>query len=227
MTIAFFDLDKTLLARNSGQLWIRSELRQGFITRWQALRAMAWLTRYHLGFARLEDAILESIRSLAGGDEAELKARTLRFYHSEVRGLVRPGARDALARHRAAGESLVLLTSSTDYLSEAVATDLSLDGVLCNRFEIDERGCYTGRPLGGLCYGPGKLSLAREYAGARGVELSQCAFYTDSASDLPVLEAVGRPVAVNPDPRLRREARRRGWPVVDWGDPGVTAAGRR
>jgi HAD superfamily hydrolase (TIGR01490 family) len=219
MAIAFFDLDKTVLAKNSGALWVKAELRGGFITWWQGLRAWGWITRYHLGFARLEDALLESIASLTGTPEASVRERTLAFYEREVRALVRPGAREAMARHRALGDSLWLLTSSSNYLSEAIAAELKLDGFLCNRFEVDAQGRYTGSPMGPLCFGPGKVGVARSLAQERGVQLAHCTFYSDSASDLPMLEAVGYPVAVNPDVRLKRVARRRGWPVVDWGAP--------
>ena len=84
---------------------------------------------------------------------------------------------------------------------------------------MDAEGLHTGQPLGEVCFGEGKRLHAEAYAAEAGVPLSACAFYTDSYSDLPVLEVVGRPVAVNPDRRLRREALRRGWPVVDWGVP--------
>lgn len=224
MAIAFFDLDLTILARNSGTLWVKSELRTGHITRWQALKAFAWLTRYHLGFARLEDALLESISSLAGKLEKDVLARTRAFYEAEVRPLVRPGAQAAIERHRAQGDLLWLLTSSSNYLSEAVAAQLSLHGALCNRFEVDATGRYTGQPAGALCYGPGKVEVAKAFAKEKGVPLAECAFYSDSTSDLPMLEAVGHPVAVNPDPRLRRIALRRKWPVEDWGTP--AGAGR-
>ena len=143
--------------------------------------------------------------------------------------LYRPGALRAVEEHRGTGDRLVLLTSSSGYLSELVSRDLRLDAILCNRFEVDAQGLHTGRPLGDVCFGLGKLTHAERYAREAGVALSQCAFYTDSYSDLPVLEVVGRPVAVHPDHRLRREAVRRGWPVVDWGVPargaGAPAAG--
>jgi len=219
MAIAFFDLDKTLLAVNSGSLWIRREFALGHITRLQALRASIWLARYHLGFVSMQDALLRAISHLQGTGEQPVRERTIRFYEELVRSRFRPGALRALEEHRSAGDRLVLLTSSSGYLSELVARDLGLDAVLCNRFEVDAAGIYTGRPLGEVCFGEGKRSYARAYASRAGVPLSACAFYTDSYSDLPVMEVVGRPVAVHPDRRLRREALRRGWPVVDWGSP--------
>jgi HAD superfamily hydrolase (TIGR01490 family) len=224
VTIAFFDLDKTLLAVNSGSLWIRRELELGHITWWQALRASLWLARYHLGFVAVQDVVVRAISHLEGTGEAHLRERTISFYEEQVRSLYRPGALRALEEHRKVGDRLVLLTSSSGYLSELVARDLGLDAVLCNRFEVDAAGLHTGRPLGEVCFGPGKRSYAQAYAAEVGVPLSACSFYTDSYSDLPVMEVVGRPVAVHPDRRLRREARRRGWPVVDWGGAGVTGS---
>ena len=216
--IAFFDFDETLIVGNSGQLWIRRELREGNIGTRQFLRAAAWMLRYKLGWASMDDALRTAIGSLRGQSEQALRARTRAFYETEVRMLYRTGARPALERHRARGDGVVLLTASSLYLSELVAEELGLDDVLCNRFEVDAAGEHTGRPVGRLCFGAGKLSYAEVYARDRGVPLSDCWFYTDSYSDLPVLERIGHPVVVNPDPRLRREAERRGWPVERWGE---------
>lgn len=219
MSIAFFDFDRTLIAVNSASLWIRRELRLGFLSWWEAIRASAWLLRYELGFADLESVVRLVIGSLQGSSEDALKGRVGDFYAQQIRGLYRPRAREALESHRAKGDRLVLLTSASSYLAEAVARDLGIEDVLCNRFEVDPDGNYTGRPLGEICYGNGKLVLARRYAEARGIPLEACAFYTDSMADLPLLEVVGQPVAVNPDPRLRRLAAQRGWTITDWGTP--------
>ena len=224
MAIAFFDMDKTLLAVNSGALWIRREFDLGHITRMQALRASYWLARYHLGFVSMQDALVQAISHLQGLGEQHLRERTVQFYEEVVRFQYRPGALHVLEEHRAAGDSLVLLTSSSGYLAELVARDLGLDAVLCNRFEVDAAGLHTGRPLGEVCFGEGKRFYAQSHASAAGIPLSACAFYTDSYSDLPVMEVVGRPVAVHPDRRLRREALRRGWPVVSWGVPAAGGA---
>jgi HAD superfamily hydrolase (TIGR01490 family) len=219
MAIAFFDLDRTLIAKNSASLWVRSELRGGHITRRTALRGLSWILKYHLGAADMDHALRHAVALLTGMREADLHQRTREFHARDIRGLYRPGALAALEEHRAAGDAVVLLTTSSNYLCEEVCRDLAFDGYLCNRFEVDDAGRYTGRPLEPLCYGPGKVTLAADYARARKVELEACVFYSDSHSDLPMLAAVGRPVVVNPDPRLKRAAKRRGWTVVDWGKP--------
>jgi HAD superfamily hydrolase (TIGR01490 family) len=217
--IAFFDFDGTLITVNSATLWVRQEVRLGRMTTWQALRAAAWLGKYQLGFAEIDHAFQRAIAALAGSEEHELRERTASFYQSRIRSLYRPGALRAVEQHRNAGDTLVLLTSAPIYLSELVARELKLDAQLCNRFEVNAQGIHTGRTVGALCYGTGKLSHAKAFAQDGGVALANCAFYTDSYSDLPVLEAVGRPVAVNPDRRLRRTAVQRGWELVDWGRP--------
>jgi HAD superfamily hydrolase (TIGR01490 family) len=216
VSIAFFDFDETLIVGNSGNLWIRRELRSGHINRLQALRATSWMVRYRLGFASMEEALRTAIRSLAGTPEGTMRQRTLEFYEEEVRHLYRAGAREAVDQHRSRGEACVLLTASSLYLSELVSADLHLDAVLCNRFQVRD-GLHTGESEGALCFGAGKLRYAEEYAKRSGVSLADCTFYTDSYSDLPVLERVGAPVLVNPDRRLRREAKARGWRVVEWG----------
>jgi HAD superfamily hydrolase (TIGR01490 family) len=219
MAVAFFDLDRTIISRNSATLWIKFELAEGRITWRQALRAATWVLRYSLGAVDLSEPIRSTVASFRGHRETEVAARTARFHALAVRPLYRPGARAALARHREAGDACVLLTSSSIYVAAAVCDDLGLDGYVCNRFEVDAEGCYTGRPYEPLCFGEGKVVLAERYAAERGVDLRACTFYTDSHSDLPMLEAVGSPVVIDPDPRLRRHARRRGWPVEDWGCP--------
>ena len=213
--IAFFDLDLTVLACNSATLWVKRELRLGHVTRTEALRAAWWLGLYQLGLGDLDTAIRVAISSLKGSPEDEIRARTLAFWHEEVAHHVRPGAIDALARHRAAGDRLAFLTGSSTYLSGAALDALSLDDTLCTRFQVRD-GLFTGEPDGTICYGAGKLVHAEALAAAHGTTLDQCAFYTDSYSDLPVLEAVGEPVAVHPDPRLLRAAQRRGWRVERW-----------
>jgi len=218
VSIAFFDFDETLIVGNSGRLWIRRELRSGHINRFQALRAASWMVRYRLGFASMQEALSTAIRSLEGTPEQALRQRTRDFYEEEVRQLYRSGARTAVNHHRARGEACVLLTASSLYLSELVSAELALDGVLCTRFQVRD-GVHTGQAEGEVCFGAGKLRYAEEYAQRRGVSLAACTFYTDSYSDLPVLERVGQPVVVNPDRRLRRVAKSRGWRVVEWGGP--------
>ena len=227
MALAFFDLDRTLISINSGNAWLKREIVDRQISAFEALRAATWLAQYHFGFADLEHAVEETIRGLAGKREDELRARVDAFYDETIRHLYRPGARPVIERHRARGDRLVLLTSASCYLAEIVREELQFDDVLSNRFEVDARGVFSGRPLGELCFGPGKRRVAEAYVARVGTTLASSTFYTDSMADAVLLEVVGHPVAVNPDPRLAKLAERRGWPIEDWGTPKVGRWTRR
>src|SRR5262245_36120242 len=169
--IAFFDFDRTLIAINSGSLWVKRELKLGFLSWWDALRASLWIFQYQIGFSEIDKPVRTIIESLRGSKEAELSERIRTFYTEQVRGLYRPGAKAVIEEHRKKGEKLVLLTSTSVYMARAVAEELGFDDVLCNSFEVDADGLYTGKPLGQICYGKGKLTIAREYAEKHGVEL--------------------------------------------------------
>ena len=132
MPIAFFDLDRTLISVNSGQLWVAFERREGRIRIGQAARAALWIFGYHLGFSRMEPILEEAIATLAGEEEEVLRERSLRFYRSEVERTFRPGALPAVQQHREQGHSLALLTSSSIYLSEAVGESLGIPHLCCN-----------------------------------------------------------------------------------------------
>jgi len=172
--------------------------------------------RYHLGQANIEHALDHAVSTLAGKREKDLEHRTYQFYEEDIQHLYRPGALRAIEKHRADGHRLVLLTSSSEYLSEATRKQLHLDGVLCNRFDVDKEGYFTGDLVKPACYGEGKLVYAKQYLSDTKFGLEDCYFYTDSISDLPVLEAVGFPKIVAPDRKLRKEALSRGWPILDW-----------
>ncbi len=219
MGVAFFDLDRTLLAVNSASLWIRREVALGHVSRLDALKAAAWMAGYHLGLAEAEHLVADAVSRLVGTDAEAYQRRTRDFYELVVRHHYRPGALEAMKLHRARGEGCVILSSTSGYLADLVGAELGFDAVLCNRFARDERGRHTGRLEDRVCFGRGKLFHAKTYALAQGERLEESTFYSDSASDLPVLEAVGTPVVVNPDPRLWRTAERRGWRLVDWGAP--------
>jgi HAD superfamily hydrolase (TIGR01490 family) len=224
MRLAFFDLDRTLLAVNSGTLWVRRELALGHISKRQAAQAVWWLARYRLGFAAGEDVVARAVTHLAGTPSADIRRRTTTFYQSEVRSTFRPGALDAIERHRRQNDRLVMLTSSSNYLSELAAEELGFSALLCNTLQVGEDGLHTGLVEGRVCFGEGKLVHASAEASRTGLPLREAVFYTDSFSDVSVMEVVGTPVAVNPDPRLKRHAQRRRWRIVDWGEPAARVA---
>jgi len=211
---AFFDLDRTLLSVNSGSLWFRRERAEGRLPLHQAVEAGMWMTLYGVGLLRAGTALGRAVRTVAGQSEEELEARTRRFFHEDVAKSFTPGGLQAVQAHREAGDKLVLLTSSSLYLSRCVQERLALDDILCMRLGVSG-GKFTGE-IDQLCFGASKVTTAERWAEPHGIDLATCWFYTDSITDLPMLERVGRPMVVQPDPRLGRVARKRGWPVLDW-----------
>lgn len=215
-TAAFFDLDRTLIDINSGLLWARYEHQSGNITRLQMLKAGLWTLLYHLSLIDMESAYASAVAHYSGQAEAEMDARTRAWFHEHVAPRLRPGAPRAIKEHREAGHKLVMLTSSSWYQGLVASETWGFDACLANRFSADAEGRLTGEVHQPLCYGPGKVHHAERWAAEHDVDLDGSYFYSDSYSDLPMLERVGNPRIVAPDPRLRRVAKRRGWPVLEW-----------
>ena len=217
MSAAFFDLDRTLITVSSGHLWFRRERAQGRLSLSQAMEAGLWGLLYNAGLMQSHNGLERAVRGLSGQSEAEMIARSHTFYDEEIAHTVAPGAHEVLAAHRAQGDQLVLLTSSTHYVADCIRNDLNLDDALAMRLQASE-GRFTGR-IEQLCFGAAKVDIARRWADERDIKLSDCSFYSDSYTDLPMLEQVGTPIAVHPDRRLLKVARKRGWAVMDWRAP--------
>ncbi|RAL25492.1 HAD-IB family hydrolase [Lujinxingia litoralis] len=218
---AFFDLDRTLIRVNSAFLYAKHERRAGRISKRQFLKASAWMALYHLSVVDIERAFAEAVRHYRGQSADELHERTRVFFDHHVLPTVQPGSRAALEHHRSQDHPLVLLTASSPFLSKLAAEHWELDAWLSNQFPIDEQGLLCGTFERPICYGKGKVHHAEHWARQAGVDLDASYFYTDSYSDLPMLRRVGHPRVVNPDPRLRKEALRRGWTIEDWSRPGL------
>lgn len=215
VAIAFFDVDKTILAVNSSAGWLKREVRSGHLGYWDAFRAAFWLALYGLGFSGIEKVIVDLSKKQRGIRASSIAERAERFWGEEVRFLIRAGARAVIEQHRARGDKIVLLTTAPSYLTACVAAELGATDYLCNCLEVVD-GVFTGRMQQPLCFGAGKVAHATAYAAREGDSLAACTFYTDSYSDLPMLAAVGIPVAVHPDRRLRRFAQQRGWRIEEW-----------
>jgi HAD superfamily hydrolase (TIGR01490 family) len=213
---AFFDMDGTLVRCNTGTLFIRFLRRRGEITVPRMLRAFGWIAQYKLAVLDMERLSTRLIAEMAGDSEAEMADKCRLFFEDEIAAMVTDGARSAIARHRESGHVLAILTSSTRYLSEKLAERVGIEHVLCTRLDIDAAGRFAGTHVRPACYGPGKVHWAERFAHEHDVDLRESFFYTDSYSDLPMLERVGSARVINPDARLLRHARRVGWEVTRW-----------
>jgi HAD superfamily hydrolase (TIGR01490 family) len=212
---AFFDVDRTIVSVNTGRLFLRDLRRRGQISFFRMLRALGWMAKYHLSLIDLQWVATRLAGEMAGQIEREFAETCRKWVEKDVLPLVVPGAREKIEKHRAEGHLLAILSTSPNYVTEPLAEILGIEEVMSTRFEVDG-GLFTGRLLGPACVGKGKVHWAEDLGSRRQVDLSQSWFYTDSYTDMPMLERVGNRVVVNPDPRLKRIAKRRGWPVQDW-----------
>lgn len=211
----FFDLDRTFVRVNTARLYARWQYRVGMARRRDLARVTWWVLRYSLGNLDAEAVARRLVREMAGRDEGDFARAVDGWVEAEVLPQVAPDAMRELARRKAEGYHCALLTATSSYAAESLARRVGIDHVLASRFAVAD-GRFTGDIIEPFCYGEGKVRAVEAWVRERAVDLAESAFFTDSASDLPMLERVGEPVAVNPDPRLRWQARRRGWPVRWW-----------
>jgi HAD superfamily hydrolase (TIGR01490 family) len=220
-SVAFFDLDHTIIDTNSSWHWVQHEMNNGRVGVSMLATALYWFGRYALGFgAGAEKAGAEAAELYAGTKATDLKAEVDAFFTREMAHRQRPGCVEAMEAHAAAGERCLVCTTSWQHPAQAAARTFGLetgpDDVICSVMEVDEAGVLTGK-IEKVAYGDGKYHVTKEWADRNGVDLRDCTFYTDSMSDVMLMEHVGRPVAVNPDARLRAHAAKRGWEIQDWG----------
>lgn len=223
---AFFDVDHTLIDVNSGAKWLGYMWRAGQVSVREAVQALGWLLRYRLALLDLEAVTAIASESYRGVSVATINAAIKEWFTREISGRVCVEGRAKIAEHAAQGHMVALLTSGTRFSVTPLAEMLGIEHVLCTDMEV-QGGVLTGKHLPPACAGAGKVIHAERFAAEHGVDLARSYFYTDSFSDLPMLERVGQPRVINPDLRLKRRARLRGWPVERWRAPVVPRAGRK
>lgn len=215
MTLAFFDMDETLLHVNSANLWVKHLWRSGEISRLDLVKTFGWLVGYKLALVDVRKLAEDAVARLEGESEDDMRRRVLNWYEEQVRPHIIDAMVERVEDHREQGHRTVLLTASSPYVAEPCARDVGIDDFRSTRFEV-HGGRFTGRLDGPMCYGDGKVAIAKEYAASHGYDFENSWFYSDSYTDLPMLEHVDNPVATNPDPRLLRHARRTGMQVLDF-----------
>ncbi|MBK9180239.1 MAG: HAD-IB family hydrolase [Acidimicrobiales bacterium] len=215
MEAAFFDLDKTVIARASMVALGRPLRREGLISRRVLVRAL-WGQLVYL-YVGADEAQLERMRSAVlaitkGWDHAHVSRIVREALEDVVAPIVYAEALELMRAHQAAGRRVYLVSASPEEVVAPLARHLGIDEAIATRARLDERGRYTGE-LEWYVYGPAKADILRMVAEREGIDLAASYAYSDSATDLPMLGCVGHPVAVNPDRELLRAARTRGWEV--------------
>jgi HAD superfamily hydrolase (TIGR01490 family) len=213
---AFFDLDKTLMAGSSGMQFARIAARQGIVGKRQLASWAFEHMRYRLrGTTDARTAeVLKVARELITGVPEKTVGRMGPEVMAAILPRVFPQMLEEVYAHQDAGRPTFIVSAAGNDVVESLAKVLGMDGGIGTRYEVDGEGSFTGRLDGPFVYGPGKVEAMREFAARHGIDLDASYAYSDSISDLPMLRAVGNPVAVNPDPPLAAIAREEGWQTL-------------
>lgn len=219
-TAAFFDLDKTVIAKSSTLTFSKSFYQGGLINRRAVLRTAYAQFVYLVGGADHDqmERMREYLSALCRGwNVQQVKEIVAETIHDLIDPIIYDEAASLIEEHHLAGRDVVIVSTSGAEVVEPIGELIGADRVVATRMVVED-GCFTGE-VEYYAYGPTKAEAITELAESEGYDLSRCYAYSDSATDIPMLESVGHPHAVNPDRALRREAVARDWPVLSFSRP--------
>lgn len=210
---AFFDFDGTLIDGYSAKAYFVERLKNRDVGLGELIRTAVEATKVERRGADIQPLVEAAVAGLAGTPQAEVEAAGDDLFRTKIAGMVFPSARTLIDAHRAKGHTVVVASSATPPQITATAKDLGIEHIIATELEVDDNGILTGAVLGDIRWGDGKANAVREFAAEHDIDLGQSFGYSNGAEDLPLLEAVGRPRPLNPDPKLTMIAGEHGWPV--------------
>ena len=217
MKLALFDLDNTLLAGDSDYEWGQFLIDQGVLERAEyEAQNREFYEQYVGGTLDIHEFLGFALRPLAQHAPADLARWHVDFMRTRILPMIGDKARALVERHAAAGELCAVVTATNSFVTGPIAREFGIAHLIATEPEAVD-GRFTGRVAGMPCFREGKVLRVEQWLGRLGLRwanLAQSAFYSDSHNDLPLLERVTHPVAVDPDETLEAEARRRGWPIM-------------
>jgi putative phosphoserine phosphatase/1-acylglycerol-3-phosphate O-acyltransferase len=219
---AFFDMDKTLISENSGSLYMRYRYQRGEISGLDLLKGLGAYVQYKLGILDIRNWTKNMMVQFRGQSEKELEQEAVQWVEEMVVETIYPEAERLVREHADAGHVVAIVSGATRFVVRPIAGRLGIDHLLYTRLEV-EGGRFTGRVIEPICFEEGKIYWLQQFVEEQRIDLAKSYFYTDSVTDLPVMDIVGHPVATNPDPLLYRTAVRRRWPVRFFDPPNAVA----
>lgn len=223
MNLTLFDLDHTLLPIDSDHSWGEYTISIGWRDRQEFKRMNDQF------YAQYKAGTLDPVAYLQFATQAVRKygatqsiAARAHFMDAVIEKAIQKSALDLLAQHRAAGDTMVLVTATNEFVTTPIAQRLGFEHLIAVELETDATGWYTGASKGTLSFREGKITRVNQWLAARGKtwdDVAHSTFYSDSMNDLPLLEKVDTPVATNPDDTLRALATKRGWRILDLWNP--------
>lgn len=214
VSLALFDLDNTLIAGDSDYAWGEWLVHKNKVAPDYYRRMNDGFFRdYEAGTLDIQAYLAFALAPLAAIDKNELDALHSEFMDQVIASMWLPAAEKLLAKHRAAGDRLVVISATNRFVVDPICRKLQVDAVIATEPEFVD-GRYTGRVLGTPSYREGKVERLQDWLRQHKATLQGSYFYSDSINDVALLQIVDHPVAVDPDTRLRAEAEARGWPVI-------------
>ncbi len=214
MTLAIFDLDNTLLAGDSDYLWGQFLVERGIVDPEYYETANArFYEHYKAGCLDINEFLSFALSPLAANDTNQLHAWRRSFIEEKIIPITLPAAHDLLARHRDAGDTLMIITATNRFVTEPIAELYGIEHLIATSPEFIE-GRYTGRYIGTPCFQEGKVTRLTDWLNEHQHDLAGSWFYSDSHNDLPLLQKVAHPIAVDPDDILASHAKQQGWPII-------------
>lgn len=209
---AFFDMDKTLIAENSLSIYMKHRFEQGEIDSWELARALLAYFQYKMGMLDILSWSKSMALDFRGRRESEIQNAAQQLFEHTVSKLIYPEAASCVRAHAERGDVVCIVSGATKFLIEPLARELDIDHMVYTRLEA-RGGVFTGRVLEPVCFEEGKVYWLQQFIEDERIDLARSWFYTDSVTDRPLLDLVGHPMVVNPDPLLYRLALRRSWPI--------------
>jgi len=214
LTLAIFDLDNTLIAGDSDHAWGEFLIEQGLVdaTAYRAANDQFY-AEYVSGALDIQAYLRFALQPLSRFSADQLSALHKAFFNAKIQAMMLPKARELIESHRAQGHRLLIITATNRFITAPIAQSLGIEDLLASDGEM-QAGRYTGEPEGIPCFQEGKVKRLTQWLEAENENLQGSYFYSDSVNDVPLLETVAHPCAVDPDDRLRDVALERNWPII-------------
>jgi putative phosphoserine phosphatase/1-acylglycerol-3-phosphate O-acyltransferase len=214
-SVAFFDLDQTIISVNSARTLIKTAYKKGLMSSKVLLKGYYFSLLYKLHL-RDPAIIINSMSGwLKGASEDGLASLAKEIFEEQIVNFIHKEVAAEISFHRENGNRIVILSSSIYPICRLVADHLGMDDIICSKLEVKD-GVYTGKSDGPFCFGIEKAVRLEKYCNDNNIDPSSSWYYGDAFSDIFVLSAVGNPVCINPDKRLRKAAIERGWNILNW-----------
>jgi len=213
--VAFFDLDLTLISKVSGKILMQQAYKNGILSTNHIFQGIAFSILHKFNLMNPDRIMEKMVNNLKGLSESTIKKLVNKIFDNQFKSSIRKKSFDEIKQHKSNHGKTVILSASLPYICEPLKEILEMDDIICSSLEVKD-GYFTGKPNGGFCYGQEKYYRAIQYCEENNFSFTDAYFYSDSISDLPLLQVVGNPMCVCPDASLRQIAERSSWTICDW-----------